>query len=557
MRVSAVSLAAVCLPVALALPQHSHTYDQPSGQGSDLSSTRSPWSRENNNNNGNHENYKFQGNKYANANNGNNPAAQQVAAQRAAAVKDAFQTAWNGYYEYAFPNDELLPVNNSFSNSRNGWGASAIDALTTATVMQIPEIVNEILAYVPNIDFSKSYQNEPVSLFETTIRYMGGLLAGYDLLKGPLDQLPNNTGNVDACLTQAKTLADHLSFAFSSPSGIPHNNLFFNDSSFDNSTTNGLATIGTLVLEWTHLSDLTGDPSYASLTQRAESYLLNPQPATSEPFPGLVGTNVNISNGMFTDAEGGWSGGDDSFYEYLLKMYVYDSSRFGHFLDRWILAADSTIAHLTSHPSSRPDLTFVAEYSGTNLLFRSGHLTCFDGGNFLLGGSVLNRTDYVDFGLALVNGCHDTYNSTLTGIGPETFSWNTTNLPANQTAFYEAAGFYITDSQYILRPEVIESFYYAYRVTGDTKYQDWAWGAFQAIVANTRVGSGFSEISDVNAVGGGTKKNFQDSFLFAEVLKYSYLIHTQDDVWQINHNGTNEFVFNTEAHPFKVAGPPV
>ncbi|KAK5139536.1 hypothetical protein LTR04_003504 [Oleoguttula sp. CCFEE 6159] len=102
----------------LALPQHSHTYDQPSGQGSDLSSTRSPWSRENNNNNGIHENYKFQGNKYANANNGNNPAAQQVAAQRAAAVKDAFQTAWTGYYQYAFPNDELLPVNNSFSNSR-------------------------------------------------------------------------------------------------------------------------------------------------------------------------------------------------------------------------------------------------------------------------------------------------------------------------------------------------------------------------------------------------------------------------------------------------------
>lgn len=37
---------------------------------------------------------------------------------RANAVKEAFEFAWDGYYKYAFPNDELLPVNNSFSNSR-------------------------------------------------------------------------------------------------------------------------------------------------------------------------------------------------------------------------------------------------------------------------------------------------------------------------------------------------------------------------------------------------------------------------------------------------------
>lgn len=37
---------------------------------------------------------------------------------RANAVKAAFETAWDGYYKYAFPNDELLPVNNTFGNSR-------------------------------------------------------------------------------------------------------------------------------------------------------------------------------------------------------------------------------------------------------------------------------------------------------------------------------------------------------------------------------------------------------------------------------------------------------
>lgn len=140
---------------------------------------------------------------------------------------------------------------------------------------------------------------------------------------------------------------------------------------------------------------------------------------------------------------------------------------------------------------------------------------------------MLSNPTYSAFGLSLIAGCHDLYTSTLTGIGPEAFSWNTTSLPANQTAFYDRAGFYITDSGYLLRPEVIESFYYAYRLTGDRVYQDWAWAAFVAINATTRVGSGFSEVTDVNAAGGGNKTNFQDSFLFAEVMKYSYLIHTE------------------------------
>ena len=138
----------------------------------------------------------------------------------------------------------------------------------------------------------------------------------------------------------------------------------------------------------------------------------------------------------------------------------------------WVAAADSTIAHLASHPSSRPDLTFLAMFANTTLEYDSGHLACFDGGNFILGGLVLGEQKYIDFGLQLVAACEDTYNQTLTGIGPEGFSWNVSSLPANQTAFYERAGFYITDSHYILRPEVIESFYYAYRVTGSRIYQD-------------------------------------------------------------------------------------
>ena len=37
---------------------------------------------------------------------------------RANAVKEAFQHAWDGYYEYAFPHDELHPVSDGYGDSR-------------------------------------------------------------------------------------------------------------------------------------------------------------------------------------------------------------------------------------------------------------------------------------------------------------------------------------------------------------------------------------------------------------------------------------------------------
>jgi mannosyl-oligosaccharide alpha-1,2-mannosidase len=49
--------------------------------------------------------------------------------------------------------------------------------------------VSQIVDYAPSIDWSVSADDEAVSLFETTIRYVAGLLSGYDLLNGPLSDL--------------------------------------------------------------------------------------------------------------------------------------------------------------------------------------------------------------------------------------------------------------------------------------------------------------------------------------------------------------------------------
>ncbi|PPJ56929.1 hypothetical protein CBER1_02222 [Cercospora berteroae] len=129
--------------------------------------------------------------------------------ERADGIVDVFRHAWNGYYTYAFPNDDLLPKNNSFRNSRNGWGLTAIDGLDTAIIMEQQDIGDIVLDFVPTVDFTKNNAKGPqdaqtTSLFETDIRYLGGLLSAYDLLKGPFKHMAPDDAKADALLEQAK-----------------------------------------------------------------------------------------------------------------------------------------------------------------------------------------------------------------------------------------------------------------------------------------------------------------------------------------------------------------
>jgi mannosyl-oligosaccharide alpha-1,2-mannosidase len=242
-----------------------------------------------------------------------------------------------------------------------------------------------------------------------------------------------------------------------------------------------------------------------------------------EPFPGLLGTDIFIANGSFANDSGSWSGGDDSFYEYLIKMWVYDPKRFGKYGARFTTAAESAMKYLRSEP--KKGTVFLTQFNGKNTYNISQHLTCFDGGTFILAGMTQKRQDFVNFGLELAAGCHNTYTAMATGIGPDSFGWQKDRVPHGMEQFFKDNGWYPMNLAYYLRPEVLESIYYAYRATGDPKYQEWAWTAFKAINATCRTASGFTELGNVNEPGGGQKRDNQESFFFAEVMKYSYLIH--------------------------------
>jgi mannosyl-oligosaccharide alpha-1,2-mannosidase len=431
------------------------------------------------------------------------------------------------------------------------------------------------MQFIPSVDFTKNNaaQNEVfpatapeyTSLFETNIRYLGGLLSAYDLLNGPFEHMVKDFHQVDALLAQAISLADALKFCFDTPSGIPIGMVFIDNQTFTDISMGedglwyaGLAEIGTMVLEWQRLSDITGDPSYGELAQKAESHWFN----APEVWPGLTGGLFSVQNGSVMDEYGGWTSGNDSAYEYLLKMYVYDPERYGNYSERWQAAADSTIAHLLSSPNSRPDLTMAGTFAGRTVQNNSQQLACFIGGNFLLGSTVYDRDDYLDAGLKFSEFCANGYRYTASGIGPVLYSWNETVLAGanytNQTDQYERAGWFIDENLAYgggQTPEAIESWYYAYQTTGDQYWRDVAWAYTVAQNQTSRVGSGFASVKNVYKVDGGGTRNYMASFMLAETLKYQFMIQSpKDGIWNVQHgkNKTNAFVYNTEAHPFRV-----
>ena len=357
---------------------------------------------------------------------------------------------------------------------------------------------------------------------------------------------------MDQLLVQAETLAESLAWAFDTPSGLPANNLDLATKRSPDNTT-GLAVAGTLVLEWTRLSDLTGNPRWGKLAQRGERHLLQPEPTTlGEPFPGLLGRELDLTTGAFLSSSGGWGGGTDSFYEYLLKMWLYSPTRFGTYRDRWLVAVDSTVAHLLSPVPHHPSAAFIAEYANASkLVLAEGHLTCFAGGSLALGGAVLGRSAILTAGLQLTAGCAYAYEATPAHIAPEQWAWDAARVPAEQASFFASTGFYTTDATYDLRPEAIESFYHGHVLTGDPQYRRWTWDAFTAINATARTSSGFSSLANVMVASGGIKMDVQESFWFAETLKYTFLTFAPPGPVGIGPNSS--WVFNTEAHPLHVA----
>ncbi|KAH9831286.1 glycoside hydrolase family 47 protein, partial [Teratosphaeria destructans] len=479
-----------------------------------------------------------------------------VLARRRNEVKAAFQHAWDGYAKHCFGKDTMHPVTNTCDDEFGGWGATAIDSLTTAIMFNNDAVVLQILRFIATVDFTKSPSatSAPCSPPTTSSTAPSAHLARDEALRDSLYQ-------------QMLHLGDALTCAFNTPSGVPRNWVDPAACTTDTGTSNTLAGVGSMILEFMTLSRITNHRLYAEKAKRAEAHLLSPKNPDMLPWPGLYGSFIAIKDGALQDEKGSWGALADSFYEYLLKAYIYDSAQFGAYLDLWKTSADSTIRYVASHPYGHPEWTLLPYWQGQTRYLTMDSLSWFAGGNFILGGLVTDNQTLVDFGLAIADTAGALYRRTRTGLGAEYVQW-TEDCEAPQFGGPDHcaanSSLQITDANFRLRPEVLETWYYAYRATGDVKYREWTWRAFQRIEQYCKTETGYASLSDVDLEGGGTLIDKQESFVFAEVMKYIYLIHLEDpnaeyQVQDSRRAGAmkNLWVYNTEAHPFKVAGPPV
>ncbi|KAG9656425.1 alpha-1,2-mannosidase, partial [Aureobasidium melanogenum] len=472
------------------------------------------------------------------------------------AVADAFQHAWGGYSKHCFGHDTLHPVTNTCEDDFGGYGATAIDSLPTAIIFENRNVTVQILELIATLDFKVVKGGSRIQVFEVTIRHFAAMISAWDLLNGPFSHMVDSPDLMQALYAQTITLGDALSCAFDSPSGVPREWVDPALCQSDKGTQNTIAGAGTMILEFARLSDITGNPKYASLAQKAEDYLLKPQPASGEPYPGLLGSFISVENGEIIGSQGSWGALADSFYEYLLKAFLYNSDLYGLCLERWLIAADSTIRFIGSHPYGHPEWTLLPFWNGPILQNQMESLSWFAGGNFILGGMVTNNQTLVDYGLSIADAAGAIYNSTQTGLGGEFVTWDTNCDASDSKACDSQNSIRISDGRFRLRPEVLETWYYAYRATKDEKYREWSWAAFEAINRYCRTETGFSSITNVDAAEGGSKGDVQESFVFAEVMKYVYLSHWEDAPYHVQDSRTgskNTWVFNTEAHPLRVA----
>eukprot|EP01130_Rhizamoeba_saxonica_P005708 TRINITY_DN2267_c0_g1_i1.p1 TRINITY_DN2267_c0_g1~~TRINITY_DN2267_c0_g1_i1.p1 ORF type:complete len:601 (+),score=157.02 TRINITY_DN2267_c0_g1_i1:39-1841(+) len=436
------------------------------------------------------------------------------------AIKEGFRHAYKGYEDRCFGKGELKPVSgNCHPGIIGGLGLSIIDSMDTMLIMGLDEEYKRARDYVVDMDFSK---NSFISVFETNIRVVGGLLTAYEF-----------TGD-QKLLDKCQEVTDKLLPAFNTPTGIPKAAVNLNTGkSKPPGWTGGasiLSEVGTLQLEFSTLSHHTNDPKYAEKALGVFDTLKRMQPSD-----GLYPVFMKTDKEQFTKTFVSVGALGDSFYEYILKMWLLTGDE--KYKNWYYEEAEYLINGLGRELDG--DKYYFAEKEQGTLKHKFDHLACFIGGMYALGAqynpSVKEQHMKVAEGVG--NFCYEMYKINPTGLPCEFLRVNGGKLstPVGQG-----------EIAYLMRPEAIEAWFVLWRTTKDPIWREYGWKAFEAMEKVSRSTYGYSGLRDARKAQ-PDKDDVQQSYYLAESMKYLYLLFAPDDVIPLD-----EFVFNTEAHPLRV-----
>ncbi|KAF2125016.1 glycoside hydrolase family 47 protein [Dothidotthia symphoricarpi CBS 119687] len=502
---------------------------------------------------------------------------------RADKVRSAMQYTFWKYREHAWGRDDILPVSGGNSSTRNGWGGFIVDSASTLALMGLWDELELSVEHILGIDFTVT--DDLVDPFETTTRYLGGLLSLVDLYDAGL--IPEQVMDDDArdlILEHAVTLAVKLGPAYDTPTGMPWPRVDFNTNQgvpeplsiftenpgkqkYDHPATSPAQT-GSSILENRVLTRLTGDSIYAKNSTLAWAPLVWSKWTT--PWPGMVDSPIDIVTGAPLGRARHWDDEHASYYEYLLKMTLLAPPA-DPYLDvykqRFLASAYSLRKRLSSRSASAPNHTmqhlFLGRHIASHYENQQSHTSCAAPGTLLLAAKHLNQPYLRSFALALLEACRHTYTSTPSNIGPEAWSWTpkfsyTTpfRAPAStrETEEWAASGFWSEDPAFKGGPQYVASLFYAWRVTGQLRYREWAWEAFSAMEEYCKAPYGYAQLADVYRVqraewssdGDGRWIDVQGRS-WAQTLKYLWLTFGDSETASLDN-----WVFSTGGHVFRM-----
>jgi len=452
-------------------------------------------------------------------------ASEQLGYVRREHVRGVMRRAWTAYRKYAWGADELKPV----SNRSHDWlrlGATLVDCLDNLWIMGMKEEFAEAREWVATrLQFNTQ---RGISMFETTIRILGGLLSAYELSRDRI------------FLTKAQELADKMMFAFDKNprTGLPCTTISLGGGQCSYASWTGssaiLAEFGTIQLEYKYLAYHTGQKRYWDVVERIMTLMRN----VNKPH-GLYPVFMSPAGGSWTSGKITLGALGDSFYEYLIKQWLITKKKEGY-LREMFDSAMLAIARKLIQRSTPSGFVYIADWSGASLSHKMDHLACFAGAMYAVGAQDGGKYDdeYMAVADALGETCYKMYANTATGLSPEFVQF----IPGRDMQTPRQASYNIG------RPEAVETWFYMWYYTRDPKWREMGWRVFQSFERHAATGSGWTALPDVDNPRRHDDK--MESFVLAETVKYFYLLFDPDYPIPLE-----KYIFNTEAHPLGKIDP--
>ncbi|XP_017023932.1 ER degradation-enhancing alpha-mannosidase-like protein 3 [Drosophila kikkawai] len=444
-------------------------------------------------------------------------------------ARDMFYHAYHAYMENAYPADELMPLSckgryrgvtpsrGDMDDILGNFSMTLVDTLDTLVLLgDFTEFEHAVKLVIRDVQFDSDII---VSVFETNIRMVGGLLSAHILaeyLQKHADVMHWYKGEL---LEMTRELGYRLLPAFNTSTGIPHARvnlrLGMKDPQLKKSRETCTACAGTILLEFAALSRLTGDPIFELRAHAAMDALWKLRHRGSD----LMGTVLNVHSGDWVRRDSGVGAGIDSYYEYLFKSYV-------------LLGDDKYLARFNRHYNAV--MKYVSE--GPMLL------------DVLMHRPHAKSKNFMDSLLAFWPGLQVLSGDLKPAVQTHEMLYQVMQM---HTFIPEAftVDFQIHWGQHPLRPEFIESTYFLYRATGDHHYLQVGKRALKTLQQYAKVSCGYAAVNDVRT---GKHEDRMDSFVLSETIKYLFLLFSDPQDLIIN---VDEFVFTTEAHllPLSIA----